>query len=98
MMGIYLAEKVLEESQKNYNSNMTRAIKTEMESFEMLSRVKAISITSSLKGYWYNGWAPGLVKMKVRDFDVGSSDGYINPIRINKVLKTPTTLASATII
>lgn len=89
MMGIYLAEKVLEESQKNYNSNMTRAIKTEMESFKMLSRVKAISITSSLKGYWYNGWVPGLVKMKVRNFDVGSSDGYINPIRINNIPECP---------
>ena len=85
MMGIYLAEKVIQKEENDFNYNMTIAIKTEMESFKMLSRVEAISKTSTLKGLWYSGWAPGLIKMKVRNFDIGQYDGYINPVRIKNI-------------
>jgi hypothetical protein len=85
MMGIYLAEKVIQEKESDFNYNMTIAIRTEMESFRMLSRVEAISITNTLKGLWYSGWAPGLIKMKVRNFDIGQSDGYINPVKIKNI-------------
>ena len=85
MMGIYLAEKVIQKGKGDFNYNMTISIKTEIESFKMLSRVEAISITSKLKGLWYSGWAPGLIKMKVRNFDIGQYDGIINPVRIENI-------------
>ena len=80
IMGIHLVDKALNLNDKDYNLAMTNAIKLEMEDLKMLDRYESIAVTSRVKDLWYKGWVPGLLKMKFRNFDIGYSDGHINPV------------------
>ena len=80
IMGIHLVDKVLDLKDEDYNLAMTNAIKLEMEDLKMLDRYESIAATSRVKDLWYKGWVPGLLKMKFRNFDIGYSDGHINPV------------------
>jgi len=88
MMGIHLVGDVLLNKGKDYNLDMTRTIKDELEMLHIFSRNKSISITKTIEGYWYTGWIPGIMEnmnppgtlhILYRNFDIGELDGTINP-------------------
>jgi len=94
MMGIYLVGGVLLSRAESYNEAMTIAIQSEMDDLIMFNRNQSISITKTVEGEWYSGWIPGIIgnstmpgilQMLHRGFDIGESDGIINPVIIKDV-------------
>lgn len=79
IMGIHLVDNLISLEDEDYNNGMTQSIQHEMESLIILGKVESISITNKVKNLWFEGWVPGLLKMKYRNFDIGSNDGHINP-------------------
>lgn len=84
-LGTHLAGQILHEGLQDYDQRFTRALQGELRSLQIQSQEIAKCAAKSVRGHWYRGHIPGLVKIKCRNFDVGLNDGTISPIRIASV-------------
>ncbi len=85
LLGTHLAGQVLHESRQNFDRRFTLALQVEMRQLQIQSQAIAKDAAESVKGHWYRGRIPGLVKMKCRNLDVGLIDGTVSPVRIASV-------------
>lgn len=85
LLGTHLAGQVLHEGRQDYDPRFTQALEAELRRLQIQPQAIAKGAAESVKGLWYRGRIPGLVKMECRNLDVGLSDGTVSPVRIASV-------------
>ena len=78
VLGVTLAVEALEDTEHSYNQAMTIAINNALERLRVQPRSKAIEVTESVRGKWFEG--SRVPKMIMRNTDIGTDDGFVSPV------------------
>ncbi len=80
LVGIRIGTEALRDEKHSFDTSVTIAIKKELENLGVQSADTARKASEKMRGTWYTGII--LVDMKVRNFDIGTDDGFVTPMLV----------------
>jgi hypothetical protein len=80
LVGLRIGAEALRDEKHSYDTAVTIAIKKELENLGVQSASRARNASEKMRGKWYTGII--LVDMKVRNFDIGTDDGFVTPMLV----------------
>jgi hypothetical protein len=80
LVGIRIGAEALRDEKHGYDTAVTIAIKKELENLGVQSASTARKASEKMRGKWYTGTF--FVDMKVRNFDIGTDDGFVTPMLV----------------